>query len=1489
MLFAGFDIGSACIHSAAIDKDGTIIRVFPSLTHFGDPFRRLKQAARTIEMAFPERAVRSTSFTGSGAASISHAFPELFYEQDSVCLAMGACVLAPDCKLLMHLGARDSYFFSLMPGSRQAGPAIIDWATNTKCGGGSGTLVEKQVRRLMGKGFGEKDTDPDIKQRQIEQWFRIAIEEAALYPDARPYNARCGVVVQSDLIHDQNEGAPRPVILARLFATAAANYSQDVLASKEIETGSPCIMGGGLASCAPIQSAIGQLTGTTPLYFPESRSIGAIGVAAMAAARKDNNILDPERLDEARSEARKQRRYAPGLAKSLGSVTMIRERSPRDNSDPDSIVIGVDGGSTTTKAVVIDMVSGNLLDGRYRSTHGDPLGALKAVFREFEPRWRNSRIAGVCTTGSARKLFEKMLVRSSLKQSLSARGLAVLDTAIDEITCHAIGARHFDPLVDTILEIGGQDMKFTTFRKTDGRSTGQVEEARMNYSCQAGAGQTLENMAALLGLDVADSLQKEALSASMVPIIDSTCGVFMEIEQNRLQAEGHDRSQIAAAIVRATAASYFNKFVGGSGHLGDRCSCQGGPSLGAAFLAAMAQVTEREIVAFPHRELLGALGAALWLRDSILARRAQGLQTMSAFRGWEAIQSNPGCREVMCREHFKERSCGVRNCKLTLFEMDDETIVSGGFCPVGNSKGADAARTDYVRLFHLMLEKHFRGSLLESMDPPTKNTGPVIGIRRCGLMLGEKAVWASALFEYLGFTPVLSPVSDDRITRAGVESASPELCIAMKLSAGHAAIMLENPEIQLLFTPAYIEIDRNKSPNHTFCIYSEAEGFVLEDALGIDRAKLVRPVLHPGDENAMTETIAAELRRVGHPRSRERIRNALAGAARAEQAFSAALASTGRAFLDELSETGEKGYVGLGRDYVVLDPEASSRTGSMFSSVRGMRYLPQIFLREHYSGIDIDSLVENEYWAQSADILKACLFVARDPLLFPIRQMNFACGPDSIKWFMEEDIFKRAGKPLLHLMTDAQTNNAPFVTRAEAHERVVDQTPPGPSLPLEAFSYRRKRPLTHNGERLWLIPFMGEASRLGAAAGRFRGIDARVAPTATPEAREIADRFLSTETCFPLRGVTGDIAAHLLTMERERGSAFVNSRCLVFMPTTSGPCRFGKYAEIMGLLLDRLGFGEVPVISPTTTNGYLDTDALDIPGTFLKKASLLGDVYNAVYASGVLDDLTLRFRPYSDEKVFDEAHAMQLRSIENILETRGGSFRNIAPWISETAECFRSLSRETERYPLVLYSGEIYMRHHDPYTGWVIRALERQGLELVRNPVAEWLRYVNCMGGKDSSLLGYMAARTYMDRVDRKADRALGGVIADRRVLPHPEQLVAALQAEGVYHGDIRGESALSIGIFNEFLKGRLGAPGGPPLCGMFHIGPFTCMQEGVATARIRGLIKNRRRERPDLLAPVLHAFFGDSPNPNLEAEVAAFRQQCYLVREQAREHRSAV
>ena len=224
-------------------------------------------------------------------------------------------------------------------------------------------------------------------------------------------------------------------------------------------------------------------------------------------------------------------------------------------------------------------------------------------------------------------------------------------------------------------------MKFTTFKVTNGVSTDEIEEARMNYSCQAGAGQTLENMAQLLDLDVKSSLQEAALKADIVPLIDSTCGVFMEMEENRLISEGFTKEQIAAAIIRSTAASYFNKFVGGPQHVKNKCSCQGGPALGKAFLAAMAQVTGKDIYAYPHRELFGAWGAGLFLRNQILQLQEEGKEVCSAFRGFEVVDMVFEKRDVMCSDHFGPLSCGMGNCKLKVFSIGGEEVITEAFAP----------------------------------------------------------------------------------------------------------------------------------------------------------------------------------------------------------------------------------------------------------------------------------------------------------------------------------------------------------------------------------------------------------------------------------------------------------------------------------------------------------------------------------------------------------------------------------------------------------------------------------------------------------------------------------------------------------------------------------------------------------------------------------------------------------------------------------------
>ncbi|MHC4594317.1 MAG: acyl-CoA dehydratase activase-related protein, partial [Planctomycetota bacterium] len=288
----------------------------------------------------------------------------------------------------------------------------------------------------------------------------------------------------------------------------------------------------------------------------------------------------------------------------------------------------------------------------------------------------------------------------------------------------------------------------------------------------------------------------------------------MEMDENRLIAEGFSKDEIAAAIVRGTAASYYYKFVGGAQHVGAKCSAQGGPPLGKAFLAALAQVTEKEIQAYPHREMFGAWGQALDIIENIRQLEEQGKSYESAFRGWDLVDMPFEKRRVSCKELFKEKSCGTRDCQLEVFSIEDDEIITGGFCPRGNSETVGKPKTNYVEKYHRIYEKHFKkqGALLKEVSS-VKLDGkalPKVGIKRSTATLGEKGIWSAALFRKLGFYPVVSPRTDKEIAKIGVDNSRTEFCIARKLATGHASVLNDNPGIEYLFNPSFIELRTDK-------------------------------------------------------------------------------------------------------------------------------------------------------------------------------------------------------------------------------------------------------------------------------------------------------------------------------------------------------------------------------------------------------------------------------------------------------------------------------------------------------------------------------------------------------------------------------------------------------------------------------------------------------------------------------------------------------
>ncbi len=1514
-LFVGFDVGSSFLHYAVLNEAQEVIYSPNSIMHFANPIVAIKEAWWDITSKLDTDKIKNTAFTGSGAGSFPKLMKDVTYVYDSVAIPKGAEILCTQAHYIFHMGAKDSYFFSL---KKINGKTIIqEWKTGTKCGGGSGTLIEKQCRRLFEGEIGCPELEDatlaqnenervgiTIRNRRklqarLEEMFAGAEREAAKSEEPSEFLARCGVVIQSDLIHKQNEGAKREDNLAGLFKTIARNYKIDVLGARELKaTGDSdgAIATGGVLSNDLIRKNLEDLLGISVERPEHYHNIAAVGAALKGIEDNNSFVFNLEQLDKVAAYSREKRQFAPALSECLGRLNEKNEKLEGKIPKRIEVVLGIDGGSTTTKGVLVELRTGKLLDKLYIKTHGQPEESLKRVVKYLSRHKDKVVVKGVGATGSARKLYEKILVSKKKTEELRKGRTVITDRITDEITCHALGVIHYNSDIDTIFEIGGQDMKFTSFAKD-----GTVKEAKMNYSCQAGSGQTLENMADVINLNVENSLQKAALRAPRVPIIDSTCGVFMEMDENRLIAEGFSKDEIAAAIVRGTASSYYYKFVGGSGHVGEKCSAQGGPPLGKAFLAALAQVTDKKIEAYPHREMFGAWGQALDIIENIRQLEGQGQSYESAFRGWDLVDMPFEKRRVSCKELFQEKSCGKRDCQLEVFSIEDDEIITGGFCPRGNSETTSKPRTNYVEKYHEIYEKYFRkqGALLQEISSAKLNvkTLPTVGIKRSTATLGEKGIWSAALFRKLGFYPVVSPRTDKEIAKIGVDNSRTEFCIARKLATGHAAVLNENPNIEYLFNPSFIEQRRQTPPDLKYCIYTESEGYILNDVLSLDKSKQINPILHFGDTELLVEALRKEFDRLRFSFTDKQIRSAIKYADAMEHKFIDELYAEGDKFLKRIEQNNEKAYVGVGRDYVLLDPEASSSSGAMFSQTRGLNYIPQLFLEHRFKDIALDDIVENEFWVQSVKILKANLFIANHPNLFAIRMMNFACGPDSLKIYQEEKIQQAANKPVLVLLTDAQTNNAPFVTRTEAHERVVNQ------IKREKLRIEKLKRRTHDRseERTWLIPYMGDASFIGAAGLRFFGVDSKVLPTNTQRGYEIARKHIYTEVCHPLKGVVGDALGFLQEEIERQGKEYVENNYLVMLPTTSGPCRFGKYTEVVREFMDREGLEKIPVAGPSS-----ETDYLDIP--FPRKLGLSDKMrmqrmlFKGIKSSDLLEDIFRRFHPYAqDKRLMEKLKQERLNVLENIVEN-GAETSELIEWGKGTVSLFKASNlRDHERFPLVLYIGEIYMRQHDPYTNFVVRQLEEKGLEIVRDPVSDWLDYVNKMNKRNSKRDVRLRAKElnlsrvvvaagkfarsfikgrYMSYVEEKIAEPFHEVLYGRHVLPKPIDMIETLEANHECHGNIEGESPLSTGIAYHFMHDLTEPRGDAYISGIFHVGPFTCMQEGVATAKIEAMAKELRKTKPDLVFPIIHAFFGDSPSANLDSEIAVFAEQCYQKKE---------
>ncbi len=775
----GIDAGSVAVSLVETDAEGAILRKEYRF-HNGHPRETLKEIIdgwSASESGFS--GVTSVAATSSASRFVES--PD-FIADDHVAVMTAAKSLHGRIGSLLSIGGEKFGMFSWSGEGEYR-----SFKGNTSCAAGTGGFLDQQAERL---GLSSAAELSALADSNVNEAPKIA--------------TRCAVFAKTDLTHAQQEGFSLDSIADGLSRGLAGNLLDVLLDGKP--PSEPFIICGGVALNKAVVKHIADLTSTSPIVDDSAPLYGAMG-AALALLEQ----IDPlEQNTRIRSDASEIIGVQSGVSIEKGfkyPPLTLKKSSYPDFSCYDSweipvegrkgrypveveifeklpaggnATLGIDIGSTSTKAVLVSE-GGKVLLGLYTRTAGRPVEAMKGLLMALEEALEKHgpgiEVQACATTGSGRKLVGEILGA---------------DLILDEITAHARAAVYLDEEVDTIIEIGGQDAKFTTLK--DGRVTGSV----MNNVCAAGTGSFLEEQAARLGCVVTDYAGRtEGVSA---PVTSDRCTVFMQRDLNHLMSEGSSVEEVLAAALHSVRENYLNK-VAVRPRIGKKIFFQGATARIRTLVAAFEQALDKPILVSRFCSHTGALGAALQLIDEeIIPGRFRGIGV------WK--QEIPVRTEVckLCRNA----------CKLTLAEVAGETVAYGFLCGRNYDtekyvavagEGAEPM-DERARLYHV--PKPTGSSAVSSVVPYT------LGLPAALYMAAELPFWEK-FFAILGI-PIIADRSIDPI-ESGKALTGAEFCAPMTALHGRVARLAEQADY--VFIPFYLDEKGPDGDKHSYCYYSQ--------------------------------------------------------------------------------------------------------------------------------------------------------------------------------------------------------------------------------------------------------------------------------------------------------------------------------------------------------------------------------------------------------------------------------------------------------------------------------------------------------------------------------------------------------------------------------------------------------------------------------------------------------------------------------------------
>ena len=1046
-----------------------------------------------------------------------------------------------------------------------AGGRIAHVLSHNQCAAGSGEFLVQQVGRL---GLALEEA--------IERSFRGQVV---------PLASRCSVHCKSDITHKLNRQEASPEDILRTLHDGMANKIVALL--EKAQHGLPRVLFiGGLTRNAALLAALrAKLPATDFVVLPESPWFEAWGCALLTRDEPRHarpRLARPPPLDS-----------LPPLAPYSARVRVMAP-PPRPAPAGGPLILGVDAGSTTTKALLLDPVTRATVAADYRRTHGDPVAATRACLRALAEQVGRRPIALTAVTGSARELIGAYLGTTHV---------------YNEISAQAAGAIHFDAEVDTIFEIGGQDSKFILLRN------GVPVDYAMNNACSAGTGSFLEESArGDLGLAVAD-IAGVALAAPAPVRFKATCAAFINSDIRLAQQQGHSRGDIAAGLVYAIADNYLTR-VKGPRALGRKVFLQGGVALNRAVGHAFAERVDRPVVIPPNPELLGALGVGLLARE-----RAAGVN------GAATDLDGLAAPEMKVVGQFTCRACKLF-CRVDRFEVAGRRFPFGGRCSLYENarrrapgaaatpdlvaQRADLVFGDVRRFLTPLLRRPAQLSrrqrveealgqarlfLEESLgraDHPAPAPGLRIGIPRALTTHSLYPLFAT-FWADLGHEVVLSGVDPQ-----GDLKANSGFCFPVQIAHG-AVLDLARRGVDLVFLPHILRMPQPSACRDSYlCPITQAGPYFLAKAF--PDLHFLSPLLDfTAGYAGSPALVELAVRELGAPR--EAAESAWAAAARAQTETDSSLNALGQRALEQAVAAGAPAVLLAGHSYNAFTPEASQSVGRKLASL-GVTAIPADCLIAVGGGPTA--------WHFANQIMNAVALARQHPNLFLLCVSNFSCTIDA---FTHALLAAELGaKPYLILEIDAHTADAGIQTRLEAFLDIVHNYRAERTGAAPAFRPCRLAKgggvIRSNGERVPLTdprvkiypPNFSQyhAEALSLLGIRWLGMHAgSILPLDRPQLEQ-GLRHTSGRECLPLPLSVGQ----LLRIHEHRAPGEIAG---VYSIRGGAPCVSDAYHGHFERLITEQRLPDLFLFYPHAENDYLGFDALTLARN-LAPAILIADI-----------------------------------------------------------------------------------------------------------------------------------------------------------------------------------------------------------------------------------------------------------------------------------------